>query len=270
MSTLRARSLEYIEKNGNFMTYQDVAAGLKEPPQRVRTALNDASNEGYLSFGRDDVTGQGGYSLTSKGAARLKNGRQMVNGRSAAENKKACDEREAAAHVMSAPPAVDDPVDEDLPPQADPVALAMANKMLADKVANLEADLSKQRNLLGSKTEHIVELENRVDILRTNIAGMLSDWSSIRQALDVVTHEEALQAIAELNSAYEERTQRQLDQLGRREPIGYACMADEATIMPTEIEAMDHALRVMREGVISNLHVVAILNTAEISVKWAR
>jgi Mn-dependent DtxR family transcriptional regulator len=163
MSSLRMRSLEYIHKNGNFMTYQDVAAGLNENPQRVRGALGDASKEGYLSFGRDDVTQQGGYSLTSKGKARIVNGHQTINGKQASENKKACDEREAAAHVMSAP-VVDTTADK-VEFELDSVFLAAANRTLSEKndklqkrIEGLEQDREKQRTLLAGKTERIAKL----------------------------------------------------------------------------------------------------------------
>jgi hypothetical protein len=165
MSSLRMRCLEFIAKNGSNMPYQEIAAGLKENPQRVRGALGDASKEGYLSFGRDDFTQQGGYSLTSKGKARIVNGHQTINGKQAGENKKACDEREAAAHVMSAP-VVDTPDDGEAMPEPDPVLMASANRWLSEqneklqkRIEGLEQDREKQRTLLAGKIERIAKLE---------------------------------------------------------------------------------------------------------------
>ena len=270
------------------MPYQEVARGLRENPQRVRGALNDASQEGYLSFGRDDVTKQGGYSITAKGKARVVSGHQTVNGKHAEENKQASDEKEFAAHVMSAPiatiPAIkqnQDVTDDAMPETTVLEAVKAVNWMLLNKIENLESDIENQQNLLSdienqqnllaSKTEQIVELEKRVDILRANNAGMLGDWNDIRRELDVATHEEALQAIAELNKAYEERTQRQLDKLG--EPIGYAHVWNEGfTRFDTEEEARADIEESFAQivGDAGESLLCAILDSANISVKWSR
>ncbi len=236
MSSLRMRVLEYIAREGGNLPYQEVAAGMKENPQRVRGALNDASNEGYLKFDRDDVTGQGGYSLTGKGVARIKNGHQTINGKTAKENKEASDAREAVAHVMSVP-AIDTPVDEALP---DPVLLAEANRMLSEKVENLESDIRKQRTLIASKNEYIVLLE-------TDAEKLTKENTILRQ-----------EAAGELT----------------KKPIGYACMFDfdnePMTIYDTEQEARNSAIFNVTESPVKCVHVVAILDTAELSVKWER
>lgn len=259
------------------MPYQEVAAGLKENPQRVRGALNDASNEGYLTFGRDDVSGQGGYSLTAKGKARIVNGHQTINGKQASENKKACDKREAAAHVMSAP------VDDEAMPEPDPAFLAAANRMLVEqnlklqkRVEDLEQDREKQRTLLASKTERIAKLEEEnaelqdctADELVGTVAKLMEDNAALRkQAADARDAlEEAQRGLMSgatlANSAL------------MKKPIAWAHVwSDGFTKFNTEEDARaDIQSTFSRPEASANdpSHLCAILDTAELSVKWAR
>jgi DNA-binding Xre family transcriptional regulator len=97
--------------------------------------------------------------------------------------------------------------DDNAMPPADPVLLAKANRMLREKVANLEADIIKQRNLLGSKTEQIVDMENRL-AARSDILGQ--DNKTIHNlkndifARDMILHQVAEQldcAIEDILSA---------------------------------------------------------------------
>jgi hypothetical protein len=62
------------------------------------------------------------------------------------ENERAAGEDRDGAHVMSTPPAESE----------------LQARMLARKVADLEADIAKQRTLLAAKTELIVDLEERL------------------------------------------------------------------------------------------------------------
>lgn len=241
MSSLRMRALEYIAANGNHMPYQDVAAGLKENPQKVRGALGDASKEGYLSFGRDDVSGQGGYSLTAKGKARIVNGHQTINGKQAGENKKACDEREAAAHVMSAPCAI-----------SESESLVDA---LRKRISNLESDITKMRTLLASKTERIAKLEEKnaelqdctADDLTATVARLMQENAALRKQV----------ADAEISI----------------NPIGYAhCWPDGFQEFDSEDAARADIEKsfAQSQGVNYPSFLCAILDKAELSVKWAR
>jgi hypothetical protein len=94
-----------------------------------------------------------------------------------------------AAHVMSTPDAkqfeAEIPLNEsgeDLPPPANAGLLASVSAMLMEKVD---------------------QLEEMVETLRNNITDMLNDWTDIRQQLDVSTHEEAMQAIAQMQNAFD-------------------------------------------------------------------
>ncbi len=270
MSSLRMRCLEYIAKEGGNLPYQEVADGIGERSQRVRTALNDASNEGYLTCGRDDVTGLPGYSLTSKGAARVKNGHMTVNGKQAGENKEASDAREAEAHVMSVP-------------QVDTVALAGANHILAEKAAGLsmhidalkkrieglEQDREKQRTLLASKIERIAVLEKEVaeledctaDELVGTVAKLTQENAELRRDLEEA--QRGLMKGATLaNSAL------------MKKPIAWAHVwSDGFTKFNTEEDARaDIQSTFSRPEASANdpSHLCAILDTAELSVKWAR
>jgi hypothetical protein len=71
---------------------------------------------------------------------------------------------------------------EDLPPPANAGLLASVSAMLMEKVD---------------------QLEEMVETLRNNITDMLNDWTDIRQQLDVSTHEEAMQAIAQMQNAFD-------------------------------------------------------------------
>lgn len=276
MSSLRMRALEYIASNGNHMTYHDVASGLGENPQRVRGALGDASKEGYLSFGRDDVSGQGGYSLTAKGKARIVNGHQTINGKQAGENKKACDEREAAAHMMSAPVVVEGRTVED--ELADMVAMREQKiTTLQKRIDGLEEDREKQRTLLAAKIERIAQLEKDVEELQDCTADELvgtvakltqenaelrkeaADWRT--QSIDL--HDRLKDALSEDSIC---------DYDLKRQPIGYMFVLDDDQFITytTEAEARSSAEMNMPENNIRKVHLVAVMDTAELSVKWAR
>jgi hypothetical protein len=97
--------------------------------------------------------------------------------------------------------------DDNAMPPADPVLLAKANRMLREKVANLEADIIKQRNLLGSKTEQIVEMENRLEA-RSDVLGqdnkIIHNLKNDIFARDMILHQVAEQldcAIEDILSA---------------------------------------------------------------------
>ena len=273
MSSLRMRVLEYIHANGNHMTYQDVAAGLKENPQRVRGALGDASNEGYLSFGRDDFTGRGGYSLTSKGTARIVNGHQTINGKQASENKAASDAREAAAHVMSAPEAM---------PEPDPVLLASANRWLSEqndklqkRIDVLETSREDMRKLIAGKIEVIAKLEKEVAELQDNTADELVGTVANLMADNAALRKQAADACADLEEA-----QRGLmvgatlaNSALMKKPIGYAHVWDGGFQQFDSEEAaradIEKSIKQM-ESMDCASHLCAILNTAELSVKWVR
>lgn len=106
MSNLRMRSLEYISKAGEIIPTTEIAAALNETMQRVKQALQDARKDGLVEFSRDEITATGGYSLTSKGKARVKNGNMTIGaGKRAAENDAACKIREAAPVIPAKPAA---------------------------------------------------------------------------------------------------------------------------------------------------------------------
>ncbi len=262
MSSLRMRCLEYIAKEGGNLPYQEVADGIGERSQRVRTALNDASNEGYLTCGRDDVTGLPGYSLTSKGAARVKNGHMTVNGKQAGENKAESDAREAEAreaeaHVMSAP-------SNDLVSMANDTVVT-----LLKRIEGLEQDREKQRTLLADRAERIAVLEKEVAELQDCTADEL-----------VGTVAKLTQENAELRRDLEE-AQRQLmkgatlaNSSQMQRPIGWAHVwAEGFTRFDTEDDARKDIERSFIESNsigVDESHLCAILDTAELSVKWAR
>jgi uncharacterized protein (UPF0305 family) len=144
MSSLRMRILEYINANGNHMPYQDVAQGLQENPQRVRGALHDASNDGYLKFGRDDVSGQGGYSLTGKGVTKLASANYSVNGKTPEENK------------------MNDEVQQDN-------SLTKQIDALKKKIEGMKEDHENQAILMAEKTERIAALSTTITQLEIEI-----------------------------------------------------------------------------------------------------
>ena len=187
MSSLRTQCLEYIAKSGGEMlAVQDIADGLQVEPQKVRQALKDASKEGYVKFGRDEVTATGGYSLTVKGAARVKAGHQSVNGKTAEENKAASDARETGAAFDAGPLGGGDIyADDDEPmPPADPALLAMANRAISEQMeslkqekAELEAELKAVRleakmlsNTLAACGEDKAKMRALIDSQRDQIA----------------------------------------------------------------------------------------------------
>jgi DNA-binding MarR family transcriptional regulator len=164
MSSLRIKCIEYIRQEGNHLTYQEIAAGIKEGPQKVRTALADASKEGYIKFGKDESTGQGGYSLTGKGSSYLQNNKFSINGKSVAVNTAQCAAIEAEEHkrALAAKPAKqakptpkapkaaqveDEKIDA---PEAGALLLSLANKDLHDQLAGL-AEMAK--NIKKQKAE---------------------------------------------------------------------------------------------------------------------
>lgn len=150
--SLRTQCLEYLAKGGGEMrSVQDIAEELQAEPQKVRQALKDASKEGYVKFGRDEVTATGGYSLTVKGAARVKAGHQSVNGKTAEENKAASDARETSAAFDAGPLGGGDiyAADDEQMPTADPALLAMANRAISEQMEALKQE----------KTELEAELE---------------------------------------------------------------------------------------------------------------
>ena len=276
MSSLRMRALEYIAANGNHMPYQDVAAGLKENPQKVRGALGDASKDGYLSFGRDDVSGQGGYSLTAKGKARIVNVHQTINGKQASENKKACDKREAAAHVMSAP------VDDEAMPEPDPAFLAAANRMLGEQnqklqkhVEGLEQDREKQRTLLASKTERIAKLEEEnaelqdctADDLTATVARLIGENAALRkEAADWRDQlAEAQRGLKDWAVKWNTR--------GMNAPMAYAHVWPDGLQQFDSEEAARADIEQSFQQSSANdypSYLCAILDKAERTVKWAR
>lgn len=86
--SLRYRIMDYLGKEGGSIPYQEIAEALNCEPQQVRQALKDASREGYVSFARDDVTGHGGYTLTTKGVDRIKEPEKEEKMESKVESKK--------------------------------------------------------------------------------------------------------------------------------------------------------------------------------------
>lgn len=82
-------------------------------------------------------------------------------------------EADSAAHVMSAPPET--------------------------KQSGGEIPVNKA----STESDELAEARRTIQSLHDSIDGMLSDWTDIRQALDVSTHEEALQAIAQLSDIAE-------------------------------------------------------------------
>lgn len=264
MSSLRTPVLEHIYREGGNLPSAEIATAMKADPVKVRNCLKDASKDGYVIFGRDDVTGQGGYSLTDKGRARVKAGHQSINGKSAEENKAASDALEAEAHVMSVP-------------QVDPVALAEANKILAEKAAGLsihidalqkrieglEQDREKQRKLLASKIERIAELEKEVAELQDCTADEL-----------VVTVARLIKENAELRSKRKEEDSINDYDL-KRQPIAWAHVwSDGFAKFNTEEDARaDIQSTFSRPEASANdsSHLLcAIIDTAELSIKWAR
>ena len=257
MSSLRMRCLEYIAKEGGNMPATEIADGVKETVVKVRNCMHDASKDELVKFGRDDVTGKGGYSLTAKGKARIVNGHQTVNGKQAGENKEASDAREAEAHVMSAPA-------DDLVSTANDTVVT-----LLKRIEGLEQDREKQRTLLASKTESIAALEKEVAELQDCTADEL-----------VGTVAKLTQENAELRRDLEE-AQRQLmkgatlaNSSQMQRPIGWAHVwAEGFTRFDTEDDARKDIERSFIEAnsvAVDESHLCAILNTAELSVKWAR
>jgi hypothetical protein len=164
MSSLRIKCIEYIRQEGNHLTYQEIAAGIKEGPQKVRTALADASKEGYIKFGKDESTGQGGYSLTGKGSSYLQNNKFSINGKSVAVNTAQSAALEAEEHkrALAAKPAKQAKPTPKAPkatqvedektdaPEAGALLLSLANKELHDQLAGL-AEMAK--NIKKQKAE---------------------------------------------------------------------------------------------------------------------
>ena len=191
MSSLRTQCLEYIAKSGGEMlAVQDIADGLQVEPQKVRQALKDASKEGYVKFGRDEVTATGGYSLTVKGAARVKAGHQSVNGKTAEENKAASDARETGAAFDAGPLGGGDiyAADDEPMPPADPALLAMANRAISEQMEALEKELEAVKleakmfaNVNADMSADITKLRALVDAQRDQIA----DFEVMPKALTV-------------------------------------------------------------------------------------
>lgn len=195
--SLRTQCLDYIAKSGGEMrSVQDIADELQAEPQKVRQALKDASKEGYVKFGRDEVTATGGYSLTVKGAARVKAGHQSVNGKTAEENKAASDARETVSAFDAGPLGGGDIYadDESMPP-ADPALLAMANRAISEQMevlkqekAEIEAELEAVKleskmfaNVNADMSADITKLRALVDAQRDQIA----DFEAMPKALTV-------------------------------------------------------------------------------------
>lgn len=264
MSSLRMRCLEYIAKHGG-MPAAEIAEGINEPSVKVRNCMHDASKDGLVTFGRDDVTGQGGYSLTSKGAARVKNGHMTVNGKQAGENKEASDVREAEANVMSTP-NMGNPIDEK----------STTYDKLQKRIEGLEQDREKQRKLIASKTERIAALEKEVaelqdctaDELVGTVAKLMEDNAALRK--------EAADARDALEEAQRElmkgATLANYSQMKR--PIAWAHVWSEGfTRFDTEDAARKDIERSFIESnsiAVDESHLCAILDTAELSVKWVR
>ena len=217
----RMQIMEYLAKNG-LTTADELQAGIGET-NRKRLLDNAAGAivDGMMEKVRDDVTGQPAYKLTSKGAARVKNGHQMVNGRTAEQNKAACDQREAAAADLQKRR------DDDAECEAIVANLA---KALQEK-AMLSHQFDTLKNLSEAQTTIIADLRAKLDDANKQLfAGDLPP--------------------------------------AKPSVLGYACMADEATILPTEEAARNHAVRILGEGAVESLHVVALLASAELKVTW--
>lgn len=242
--------LEYLFKN-NLTTLDELQAGISEPNrERLMDNVKAAMDDGLIERIRDDVTNQPAYQLTSKGVGRVKAGHMSVNGKTAEENKAASDARDTE------------------PAPADAALLA--------KVENLESDIRKQRTLLASKTERIVALEKEVaelqdctaDELVGTVAKLMEENAALRkEAADARDHlEEAQRGLMEgatlANSALMQR------------PIGYAHVwSDGFTRFDTEQAARADIERSFVDGSLTTLcesHLCAILNSAEVTVKWAR
>ena len=173
-----------------MLAVQDIADGLQVEPQKVRQALKDASKEGYVKFGRDEVTATGGYSLTVKGAARVKAGHQSVNGKTAEENKAASDARETGAAFDAGPLGGGDiyAADDEPMPPADPALLAMANRAISEQMEALEKELEAVKleakmlsNTLAACGEDKTKMRALIDSQRDQIA----DYEVMPKALTV-------------------------------------------------------------------------------------
>lgn len=264
MSSLRMRCLEYIAKEGGNMPATEIADGVKETVVKVRNCMHDASKDELVKLGRDDVTGKGGYSLTAKGKARIVNGHQTVNGKQAGENKEASDAREAEAHVMSAPA-------DDLVSTANDTVVT-----LLKRIEGLEQDREKQRTLLASKTESIAALEKEVaelqdctaDELVGTVAKLMEENAALRkQAADArdaleEAQRELMKGATLANSAL------------MKKPIAWAHVWSEGfTRFDTEDAAREDISKSFTESNVLSIgasHLCAIIDTAELSVKWVR
>ena len=107
MSNLRIRALQYIADTGELIPIDQIADALNEPVQRLRQAMQDARKDGLVEFLRDEITRQGGYSLTAKGRARVQAGKMTINGKRGEEN--FANDQAKLAEAVALPEAVDVP-----------------------------------------------------------------------------------------------------------------------------------------------------------------
>jgi hypothetical protein len=336
---IRTRILEHIADSG-MSTSAELALALGVNKKTILDNAGTARAEGYLTSQRDDVTGHMGYVLTAKGKARVKNGHQTIgNGKSLMENVQACAERDAESRIdvvapevtPAAPgvtpvaphiaPVVTAATEEEAPPAADPALLAMANRMLQDRLAGVAHVLrgcgldalreiedgsdmqmhaaalagayqmavgrnddfmgviQKSNALLQSKREE-------VETLRAVNVGMRVDLTAILKALDVSTHEEAIEAIRALNQFADERDRLRAELASTKQsaveiPVnetrtanfGYACMLMEGVSVHQDKEAAEEsALRSLSTDpkLGNRVAVVAILGVAENAIvqRW--
>lgn len=321
---IRTRILEHLNDHG-MCTSAELALAFGVNKKTILDNAGAARTEGYITSQRDDVTGHMGYVLTAMGLARVKNGRQTIgNGKQAAENAHACAEREAEARIDTIGQngnTGEHYDDDEAPPPADPALLAAANRMMSERLAgvahvlrgcglealrgiddgedmqmhtsalagayqmataridDLESDVRKQRTLLESKREEIEGLRN------INV-GMMGDLNHILKALDVQTHEEAIEAIRALNQFADERDRLRAEVASakqsapeipvsetRTESFGYACMLmDGVSVYPNREAAEESALYSLsadpEPG--NRVAVVAILGVAENAIvqRW--
>jgi hypothetical protein len=230
-------------------------------PKKTRVALNDASNDGYLSFGKDDITGQGGYSLTEKGKARVLNGNMSINGKTASQNSAACEEREAAQRSTVCAAREES---EDALPSTDVELLAAANRMLTERLVGVA------HALRGCGLSALRNIDNNEE-LQQHVAALSGAY---QMALETMANQETM--IVALKKSNDAKTDRIADLEAQKESypiIGYAHVwPDGMQEFESEHEARADIEKSFQQsqGVEYPSYLCAILDKAELKVNWER
>lgn len=295
---LRFEALAAVSRNPGA-PLDELVGMLSVSGKPARQAVLDAKKGGLLSLMRDDVTGQPGYVLTEAGKKRLNDGPDKLNGSNMVKGVQP--ERLKAAAKKCQP--VHEPVHEPAPkedamPEPDPALLALANRMLTERLNGVAhalrgSCLAGLANVTGSEDlqPHVAALTGAYQMalaepamLRAELAKADAKLKAIHALLaqrvagpldpnDLSAEECAEKAAALIDETVEiisNATTREAQQSTMGEILGYEITNGPSPLARTVDEAIELAKSFCMQGRADAFEITEVRKIGEVvrSIEW--